>query len=210
MRDAVLPDRFSWLYKLDHKKLIIIAFLLRLIFASAYDIFVTITDRDVLLPDSKFYSAKGRYVDLLLQGYNEKSLTNSLLPNDRIGREIFIDVLRTENGVLPNKLNETSIHAYVVGVIYFIFGYYTIWVRVFNICISILSAYLLFRVAKRHFGDLAANLFLLIALFLPTQFGYSITLSRDFMRVFVVSLMIWVIYNIGDIWVKKLKSRFCC
>ena len=195
MRDAVLPDRFSWLYRLDYKKLIVIAFLLRLIFASAYDIYVTITDRDVLLPDSKFYSVRGRYVDLLLQGYNKNSFTKDLLPSDTFSQEIFVEVLRVENGGLPKKANETNLYSYIVGIIYFIFGYSTIWVRVSNICISILSAYLLFRVAKKRFGDLAANLFLLIALFLPSQIIYSITLSKDFMRMFLISLLIWGIYG---------------
>ena len=180
---------------MDYKKLIVIAFLLRLIFASAYDIFVTVTDKDFLLPDSKFYSARGRYVDLLLQGYSKKSITRDLLPNDSVGQEVFVEVLRAGNGSLPKELNDTNIYAYIVGIIYFIFGYSTIWVRVFNIFISILSAYLLFRVANRRFGDLAANLFLLIALFLPTQIIYSITLSRDFVRMFLISFIIWGIYG---------------
>lgn len=210
MRTDISPNRPGWLYGLDYKKLIVVVFLLRIIFASAYDIFVTITDKDILLPDSKFYSLRGRYVDLLLQGYNGKSFTKDLLPKDRLDQETFIGVLETEKGGLPKKLNNTNIYAYVVGIIYLISGYRTIWVRVFNICISMLSVYLLFKVAKRHFGGLAANLFLLVGLFLPTQFIYSVTLSRDFLIALIVSLMIWMIYNIGDIWIRKLKSRFCC
>lgn len=203
MRVDISLDRFSRLRGLDYKKIIVIAFLLRIILASAYDVFVTVTDKDPLLPDSKFYSVKGRYADLLFEGYSQRSFTKDLLNNDGVSQEIFIDILKTEKGKLPLSINGTDIFAYLIGIIYFIFGYFTIWVRVFNICVSMLSVYLLFRVAKRHFGDLAANLFLITALFLPVQLGYSITLSRDFIRVFGISFLIWVIYDMGGIWIRR-------
>lgn len=208
MRTDISLNRFGWLYRLDYKKLIIAALLLRLIAASVYDVFVNITDKEILLPDSKAYSARGRYVDLTLQGYDKASFAKGLLPSDRISKEIFIETLRQENGGLPSRVNESNIYYYVIGFLYFIFGYFTIWVRMFNIVISIVSVYLLFRVSKHCFGDLAANLFLLIALFLPTQFVYSITLSRDFMRVLIVSVIVWAVYTMGGIWTKKLKPQF--
>lgn len=204
MRATVSFDRFGWICGLDYKKLIIIVFLLRVITASAYDIYVTLTGNDILLPDSKFYSVKGRYVDLILEGYDKDSFTKDLLPGDRISQDIFACTADEEHGILPKKKNETVVYSYILGFVYLIFGYFTIWPRIFNICISILSAYLLFKVAKRYFGDLAANIFLIAALFLPAQFGYSITLSRDFLRVFVVSFVVWVIYmGAITIWPKK-------
>lgn len=203
MRVDISIDRFSWLRGLDYKKILAIALLLRIILASAYDVFVTVTDKDLLLPDSKFYSVKGRYADLLFEGYSQRSFTKDLLNNDRVSQEIFIDILRAEKGKLPLSINGSNIFTYLICIIYFVFGYFTIWVRIFNICVSMLSVYLLFRVAERHFGDLAANLFLITALFLPVQLGYSITLSRDFIRVFGISLLIWAIYNIGDIWIRR-------
>lgn len=205
MRTDISVNRFGWLYRLDYKKLIVVVFLLRLILASAYDIFVTITDNDVILPDSKFYSMKGRYIDLLLQGHNSGSFTRDLLPNDKISLQIFVDVIDIEKSELPTRFHEANIYCYIVGLIYFIFGYSTIWVRVFNICISILSVYLLFKVVKRHFGDLTANLFLLIALLLPTQSVYSITFSRDFLRLLFFSAIIWAAYNMEDLWIKRLR-----
>lgn len=208
MRADISLNRFGWLYRLDHKKLIIVVFLLRLIAASAYDIFTAMTDREILLPDSKFYSVRGRYVDLLMQGYDNGSFTKDLLPIDKASLDIFIDTAGMEHGKLPPRLSESSVFAYVTGIIYFVFGYSTIWMRFFNISINILSVYLLFQVAKRTFGDLAAKLFLLIALFLPAQFAYSITLSRDFLRLFIVSVIIWMVYTIGDIWTRRLKPQF--
>jgi hypothetical protein len=208
MRADISIDRSGWLYRLDYKKLIIIVFLLRLITASAYDIFVNMNGRDILLPDSKFYSLRGRYVDLVLQGHDRASFTKDMLPGDRVGNEMFIDTLTTEKGRLPTAFNQVNIFSYIVGIIYFIFGYSTVWVRIFNIFLSMGSVYLLFNVAKRYFGVLAGNLFLIVALFLPTQFIYSITLSRDFLRVFIVSVIIWAVYTIGDIWGKKLKLQY--
>jgi hypothetical protein len=210
MRADISLGRDSWLYRLDCKKLIVIVFLLRLILASAYDIFFTVTGRDILLPDSNFYSVRGKYVGLLLEGYGKGSFTKDLLPDDRAGREVFIDSFQRENGGFPSGRDESTKYSYIVGGLYFLFGYNTIWIRLFNICLSVASAYLLYRVAKLCFGDLAANLFLLAALFLPTQFGYSITLSRDFLRVFIISLVLWTIYNVGDLCTKKIRSQFCC
>lgn len=195
MRALVSIDGIGWLDRLDYKKLIIIVFLLRVIIASGYDIAVSVSGQDILLPDGKFYSIQGRYVDLILQGYDKSSATRDLLPDDKNSREIFVSVAESYGYKLPKLNNETNIFAYIVGFLYFVFGYSTIWVRIFNICISMLSVFFLFKVAQKHFGNLAANLFLIIALFLPAQFGYSITLSRDFLRVFIISLLIWVIYG---------------
>ncbi len=196
MRIAIFFDKSGWLYKLDYKKAILIALLLRVIFACSYDVYVSVTDRDFLLPDSKFYSIKGRYVSLLLEGNGIGSFTRDMVPLDQMSQAIFIDILKTEKGQFPScKNNEGNVYSYLVGAIYFIFGYATIWIRLFSIFLSIAAAYLLFMIGRRHFGVAAANLFLLVALFLPTQFGYSITLSRDFMRMFVISLILWVIYG---------------
>ncbi len=210
MRTDIPIDRPGWLFRLDYKKLILIVFLLRIITACAYDIFVTVTDKDFILPDSKFYSLRGRYVSLVMEGYNDAYFPEQMLPRDEVGKAIFVDTVIGFDGKLPSQRNEMNVYSYIIGALYFVFGSFTIWVRLFNIILSILSVYLFFDVAKRTFGDITANLFLIIALFLPTQFAYSITLSRDFLRVFALSLTIWVIYrifNIGDIWVRKLRLQ---
>lgn len=178
--------------------------------ASAYDIYVNVTGEDPLVPDGIFYSMKGRYIDLLLQGYGKDSISWDLVPADKKVQAAFLSVFMTHQGNLPRITGESIVHVYMIGVIYLVLGYATIWIRILNVCLSILSVYMLFRVAKTYFGDLAANLFLLSALFLPTQFGYSITMSRDFLRLFIVSFMIWVVYNVGGIWLKKLRLRLYC
>lgn len=168
-----------------------------MILACGYDVFVSITDKDFLVPDSKAYSIRGRCVSLLLQWYDDKECKIAgLFPNNKVDREIFNDTLVRElRYTLPAGDNETNVFSYIIAFLYSVLSYNTIWPRIFNIVLSICSVYFIFKVAKRQFGDTAANLFLLVALFLPTQFGYSITLSRDFLRVFIVSSTIWVIYG---------------
>ncbi len=172
-----------------------------------YDTYVSLTDRDPLLPDSKFYSIRGRYVAILLNGYNREHFTSDMVPSDPVSQDIFCDTLKNEKLYFRSGfaeanlhnfvigLNEVNLFIYIIGFIYFIFGYFPLGVRILNIFLGISSTYFLFKVAKRHFGELTANLFLLIALFLPTQFLYSCTLSRDFLRAFIVSLTLWVIYG---------------
>jgi len=188
-----------------------------LIVASAYDIFVSVTGKDIIAPDSKFYSINGRYVSLVFEGYGGKNMpfTKDLLLGDKSSDQIFIDALKREKMQLPPLNSAVGVHFRLIGILYFIFGYSTICVRVFNICLSILSVYLLYNVARRYFERVTANFFLLLALFLPTLFVYSITMSRDMFRVFLISLAIWTAYyimniinNIGEIWVKRLKLRF--
>ena len=188
-------NRNSWLYRLDIRKVILIAFLARFIFAAAYDCFVTVTDKDILLPDSKFYSVRGRYISLLFSGYNKNTLSGELVPGDKHSQYIFADALAKEGGKLPIHPDESTVFTYIVGLIYLIFGYFPFWIRVLNIALSVCSACLLFSIARRQFGDLTARIFLLAALFLPTQFMYSITLTRDFVRMFVITLILWVIYG---------------
>lgn len=117
------------------------------------------------------------------------------LPLEEPDRIVFLNILL---GDLPKDIasdhSEISLFSYIVAVLYALLGDLTIWVRLFNILLSMGSALMLYVIMKRLFDDLAANLFLLIALFLPTQVGYSITLSRDFIRVFFISLMLWSLY----------------
>ncbi|MFH1868348.1 MAG: glycosyltransferase family 39 protein [Candidatus Omnitrophota bacterium] len=196
MRADISFNRTGWLYKLDHRKIILIAFLARFIFAAMYDSFVSVTGNESLVPDGKFYSVRGKYIALLLNGYDSKSFTRDMVPSDRRSQYIFQNAIETEGGRIPLRFtDESTVFTYIIGLIHFIFGYFPLGVRVFNIALSIGSTYLLFMIARRHFGDLVANLFLLIALFLPSQFVYSLTLTRDFIRMFVVSLTLWVIYG---------------
>lgn len=196
MRTDLLYDWIGRLNRLNYKKLIVAAFLLRVIFAAAYDIYVSIADKDILVPDSFYYSGCGRYASLVLEGYDMRSIPIDRLPRNAQERDVLKNMTMTHNGRFPPSFSGVSIlYTNTIGFIYFLLGHYKIWARIFNITLSILGTYLLFRVAKTRFGDLAANLFLLIGLFLPTQFIYSLTLSRDLIRMFMVSLIIWGIYG---------------
>lgn len=173
--------------------------------ASLYDIFVSLTDNDILLPDSKFYSMNGCYVMLSLLGYDKifsklnfipkEILPKEVIPEDVKSQKMLWKIISEQKGSRPSFTDETHIFYYIIGLIYLIFGYFPLGVRILNVILSVSGAYLLFKISRRHFGEFAANAFLLAALFLPTQFGYSITMSRDFLRMFVISFILWVIYG---------------
>ena len=100
----------------------------------------------------------------LLNGFGKDSFTMNAVPKDTESRNIYLDVVQKQNGhFLP--VNENNIFSTIIGLIYFVFGYFPLGVRVFNISLSIFSVYFLFRIAKRKFGVITANLFLIIALF---------------------------------------------
>lgn len=206
MRTGLYFNKFSRAFVFDAKKIIIIAILARLIAASFYDIFVTVTDRDFLLPDSKFYSISGWYIALLMSGYGINHMPVDVVPAGKQNRILFYDYIMREHkwgrDNLPILDNETNLFFYIMGIIFFIFGYFPLGVRIFNIILSIASTVLIFKITKKQFGERAARVFLLIGLFLPTQFMYSITLSKDFIRMFVISFILWILYG-GETCPKK-------
>ncbi len=204
MRVNLFANRPGWPYKLDSRKIILIAFLLRLIAASTYDIYASLNNKEVLLPDGRYYSIRGRYVALLLNGYDRNSFTKDMLPRDSYGQAIFFDAMNNSDLNRWKLVNESDLFTYILGGIYFILGYFTMWGRIFNIILSIASAYFFFKIANRQFGKLTANIFLLIILFLPSQFLYSITLSKDFLRLFIGSLILFLLYG-GVICPKRQK-----
>jgi hypothetical protein len=195
MRANIYTDRLGWLSRLNYKKLILIVFLARVILAAAFDISFSLTNKDIIIPDSRFYSIGGKYVSLILSGYDNNSLTRDMVPADKFGQEVFFCIASDKGLAKPLVFNEIFYYFYIVGFIYFLLGDFSIWVRVFNIVLSIGSAYLFFKIARRRFGILAANIFLIIALFLPAQFAYSISMSKDIMRMFIVALILWGIYG---------------
>ena len=172
--------------------------------AAAYDIYVSKSGEEMLLPDGKFYSIKGRHVALQLNGYDESSFTSDMVPQDKKSQFIFLCSIVDEKGRTVSPFSEVGIYAYAVGLIYFIFGFFPLGARTLNIALSLFGAYFLFDIGRRQLGVLRANLFLLVALFLPTQVIYSITLSKDFMRMFVVCLMLWLIYG-GVAWLRRAE-----
>jgi hypothetical protein len=205
MRANLHIDKLSRIFSLDRKKIIVAAVLLRVIAAFIYDVSVSVTDNDFLLPDSKFYSVSGWYITLLMSGYSMNALPITVFPTGRREPGLFYDYILHEHiwgkDRYPVLNNETNLFFYLIGVIYFVFGYLPFAIRVFNILLSVGSALLIFNITKRQFGDKPAQIFLLISLFLPTQFVYSMTLCKDLLRMFAVSFVLWIIYG-GEEWSK--------
>src|SRR3990167_3043226 len=118
MRADISLNRTGWLRKLDYRKIILIAFLARFICAAMYDSFVSVTGNEALAPDGKFYSVRGRYIALLLSGYDSKSFTRDMVPPDWHSQYIFEDALKTEGGRIPLRLtDESTVFTYIIGII---------------------------------------------------------------------------------------------
>ena len=195
MRTDISVDRIGWLHALDYKKLIIFAFLLRVIFASGYEVLTAFSGKDMLVPDSEFYSVCGSYMASYIDDFKDTARVRQLFPVSAEGKNIFYDLIKRHHGYALPVSGEMGLFPFIIGIIYSMFGYVPVAVKIFNICLSIASAYFIFRIAKRHFGNLAANIFLIAALFLPTELGYSLTMCRDLMRVFAITFILWVIYG---------------
>lgn len=131
-----------------------------------------------------------------MRGYSKNTFTMDLIPPERDSLELFQAVMsKEEHMVLPPINTDNKLYLHLVALLFFLFGYLPLAVRLMNIAFSIGSALLLFNVGRRNFGVLASNIFLLIALFLPSQVIYSITISKDLVRTFAVSSVIFILYG---------------
>ena len=127
-----------------------------------------------------------------------------MIPSDRDSGKIF-EFIMQQYRLFPLLEQESSVFPYIIGVIYFIFGFFPLGVRIFNIALSILASYFSYSIAKKQFNEKTANIVLVVTLFMPAQIIYSITLSRDLIRMFPVMLIMWLIY--GGVVCKKVSKK---
>jgi len=127
------------------------------------------------------------------------------VPSDSDSGVIFKQIIQQHESFPRIEKDENIFFAYIIGSIYFIFGYFPLGVRVFNIALSILASFFTYSIAKRQFDEMTANIVLVITLFLPTQILYSITLSKDLIRMLPVMLIMWLIY--GGVMCRRISKK---
>jgi len=178
----------------------IIIFLLRAVFAVGYQWYIE-EHRDGLsfVPDESYYLALGWRQAL---SYKSKDITQ-LSPDDSsfmspVVKNLFVEhfVKCKERGVPAAPT--TEIFSSILGFFYFIFGYSAISSRLLNVLISVLTALIVYFLAKLLFTkDVARFSFLLFA-FLPSQVFFSISVLRDVFIIFFTLLALILVYKMNN------------
>lgn len=173
-------------------KLALAALLLRFCLASSYyNFFVLYLKRPLYAFDGEVYSIFGWYIALVLKGANIFMLPGSLVPNDFAVIGGFFGTIANFGGRLPPiSQYGVGLYSYIIGILYYVFGYTPVLIRFFNSILSVLSAFLVYDIAKRSFSENVAKISFFIMLFNPSFILYSISLQRDTLVNFLILLVI--------------------
>jgi len=149
--------------KLFRQKLFGIAFMLRLVWVVfSYFFFIYHTDQPFAFSaaDSLMYHDAG--IGVLINGYNNLSYS---LGNLAISDKGF---------------------PFYLSLIYFVFGNYVIIPRIFNALIGAWSAILIYKIAKRNFGERAGRIAGILAMLLPNFIYYAGLHLKEPLMVFLL------------------------
>lgn len=171
-------------------KIVFIAFILRMVFVIFYyGFFLSQGNLDILGPDGEVYSQRGWYISRLLLDQNPYVLPNS-------GEAVFSDynvVVRFYKQKLPPLgMYQTGINTYVIGILYAIFGYVPLMMKLINSAFSVFTGVMIYFIGKEIFNPKIGKISMTLVIFLPSIFIYSITALKDTIVIFLLTAIIWL------------------
>ena len=154
-----------------------------------YYTFLSSGHMDVLAPDGEGYQARGWYISRFLSG---KSL--NVVPS---AEQIFNDysfMVSYYNAEMPSwKLYQVGIFSYFISFMYALFGYVPLLIKFLNSLWSVLVALLTYTIASDLFGKRVGKIAMIIVMFLPSIFIFSLTSTRDTAIIFFLMLFIYTL-----------------
>lgn len=87
------------------------------------------------------------------------------------------------------------LYAFILGILYKIFGYHLIFAKSLNIILSIMTAIFIYLIAKKIFNEQSARISVIIFAFLPSQIMYSSVLSSENMYVVLLLMAFYLILS---------------
>lgn len=180
-------------------KLAILSFVIRITIAVPYyNILISAMKRPLYAFDGEAYSIMGWYIALILKGVNVLHLASALVPNDYCILGGLFGTINHLAPFLPPTINYgVGVYSYIIGVFYYIFGYAPLLLRVFNISISIMTAYFAYLISAEYFSKRSAKTAYVIMLFMPSFVLYSASLQRDTLVNFLILIISAAILVLG-------------
>lgn len=142
-----------------------------------------------LVGDARAYSASGQYI--------AEVATNRPMPNLDNNEPAWVVSLRNMyKGVIPSVGYRVDNFAKYVGLIYSVFGYNPITVKLINSLLSVFTGVLLFFLMKDMFSVGAAKIVLVLTIFCPSIFLWSITGTKDSLTIFLMTLWLFSFFKL--------------
>lgn len=136
------------------------------------------------IPDARAYSTSGQYIAEVINGKGF-GIENNEVP--------WLHYLRdTYAGLMPESGYRVDAFAKHIGFVYSLFGYDPLVIKFINSILSVFSGVLLFMLAKKMFSVRIANIVLILVIFWPSLFLWSITGLKDTLLIFLVTLSIYI------------------
>ena len=171
-------------------KVILIGFALRIIMALLYYyLYLAPGNIDILGPDGESYSQRGWYISRLLLGQDPHIVPAS---KEYIFQN-YNDIVQYYKGKLPAMgVYQIGIFTYLFGLLYAAYNYSPLMIRIINSSLSILTAIIVYFIAREIFNARVGRISLAILMFLPSSLLFSVTAIKDPAIIFLLTLIIWL------------------
>lgn len=172
-------------------KVIIFGLLARLFLAAAYYYFWLLPgNMDILGPDGEAYSQRGWYISRLLLNHNPYEVP--------ISREFIFSnyssmVEYYKHLLPPVGIYQAGVFTYSMGILYAIFGYAPLMIKLINSALSVLTAVTIYFISREIFNSKVGKASMVLIIFLPSIFLFSATALKDSAVIFLLTFLIWLI-----------------
>ena len=186
----ILRRSISWCRE-NYKTILVVIILTRILGLFIYDAICRAANWEFIVPDGVGYSVRALVAANIMN--RTDVLCPSPMPLDRRWWDGYFR-LAIRSYTEPVARGETAAFVYSVGFLYSKFGYHTFIPRLLNTFISFVCAFMIFDIVRKY-DKTAAILFILAAFLLPSQVIYSLSISKDFIRMFFITAVIWIAYK---------------
>ena len=143
---------------------------------------------DILGPDGEAYSQRGWYISRLLQEDDPNIVPDS---EEYIFQNYRSNIVELYRGKLPSmEMYQVGAFSYLMGVLYAVFGYSPLIVKLMNAIFSLLTGFLIYLIARAVFNNKIAKVSMAATVFLPSSVVFSITALKDPIIVFLNTMVI--------------------
>lgn len=170
--------------------IILIAFILRVILLFFYyDLHLLQGKPDILGPDGETYSQRGWYISRLMLEENPYRIPD----NREYAFNYYGFIIEHYDQELP-PIGEyqVGLYSYLIGILYTIFSYSPLMIKLINSVLSILTGVTAYFIGKEIFNSSVGKVAFTLLVFLPSTLIFSVTSLKDTSVIFLLTALIWL------------------